>query len=139
MDILARCGLTDRMTRAMRAGLLFGMAALAVSVAHAGGGEEDSTSDVATEGPSYYGFVWDTRGATIVGATVTLRGKVGKPAEQKTNLMGMYRTHINKDVKPVDVVMTCAKDGYRQARVVRRNVPDATAARIQIDCVLQKG
>ena len=37
-----------------------------------------------------------------------------------------------------DVVMTCAKDGYKQARVVRRNLPDASAARVQIDCILQK-
>lgn len=111
---------------------------LTVPVARAGGGEEDSSNDVATEGPSYYGFVWDTRGATIPGATVALRGKTGKPAEQKTNLMGMYRTHINKDVKPVDVVMACEKPGYRQAKVVRRQLPDASAARVQIDCVMQK-
>ena len=127
-------------TAALRAFCLSaGVALLAMTAAHAGGGDEDATGDMATEGPSYYGFVWDTRGATVSGAMVTLRGKAGKPAEQKTNLMGMYRTHINKDVKPADVVMTCAKDGYKQARVVRRNVPDATAARIQIDCVLQKG
>ena len=109
-----------------------------VPVARAGGGEEDSSNDVATEGPSYYGFVWDTRGATLPGATVALRGKTGKPSEQKTNLMGMYRTHINKDVKPADVVMACEKPGYRQAKVVRRQLPDASAARVQIDCVMQK-
>ena len=120
-------------------GLAAALSAAMAPAAHAGGGDEDAAGDMATEGPSYYGFVWDTRGATVSGATVTLRGKAGKPAEQKTNLMGMYRTHINKDVKPADVVMTCAKDGYKQARVVRRNVPDATASRIQIDCVLQKG
>jgi len=114
------------------------LAALAVTPARAGGGEDDSSNDVATEGPSYYGFVWDTRGATIPGATVALRGKTGKPAEQKTNLMGMYRTHINKDVKPVDVVMACEKAGYKQAKVVKRQLPDASAARVQIDCVMQK-
>ncbi len=117
---------------------LMASALLVSPIAWAGGGEDDATSDVATEGPSYYGFVWDTRGATVAGAIVSLRGKTGKAAEQKTNLLGMYRTHINKDVKPVDAVMTCAKEGYRQAKVVRRNVPDAMAARVQIDCVLQK-
>ena len=111
---------------------------LAMPLAWAGGGDEDSSNDVATEGPSYYGFVWDTRGATVPGATVALRGKSGKPAEQQTNLMGMYRTHISKDVKPVDVVMACTKTGYRQSKVVRRTLPDASAARVQIDCVLQK-
>ena len=117
-----------------RLGMLVALTVLAVPIARAGGGDEDATGDAATEGPSYYGFIWDTRGATV-----TLRGKAGKPAEQKSNLMGMYRTHINKDVKPAEVVMTCAKEGYRQARVVRRNLPDASAARVQIDCVLQKG
>ena len=110
------------------------LGALSVPVAWAGGGDEDATGDIATEGPSYYGFVWDTHGATIPGATVQLRGKTGKPAD----LLGMYRTHINKDVKPVDVVMACEKAGYRQTKVVRRNLPDASASRVQIDCVMQK-
>lgn len=114
------------------------MTLLVSPAARAGGGEEDSGGDVALEGPSYYGFVWDSRGATVAGATVSLRGKTGKAAEQKTNLMGMYRTHLSKDVKPADAVMTCAKEGYRQVRLVRRNLPDASASRIQIDCVLQK-
>lgn len=112
-------------------------AALAAPAAWAGGGDEDA-GDAAVEGPSYYGFVRDNRGATVAGATVMLRGKVGKPAEQKTNMLGMYRTHINKDVKPADVVMTCVKPGYREAKGVRRNVPDQTPSRIQIDCVMQK-
>ena len=114
------------------------MAVLSAPVARAGGGDDDAAGDVAVEGPSYYGFVWDTRGATIPGATVVLRGKTGKPAEQKANLLGMYRTHINKDVKPGDVVMACEKAGYRQTKVVRRQLPDASAARVQIDCVMQK-
>jgi hypothetical protein len=134
----ARAGNAARRFRFVLLAKLTASALLASPIAWAGGGEDDATSDVATEGPSYYGFVWDTRGATVSGAVVSLRGKTGKPAEQKTNLLGMYRTHINKDVKPADAVMTCAKEGYRQAKVVRRNVPDAMAARVQIDCVLQK-
>lgn len=126
------------MRRSAAIALMTGLA-LAPSVLMAGGGEDDATGDFATQGPSYYGFVFDHRGATVPGAQVTLRGKSGKAAEQKTNLMGMYRTHISKDVKASEVVMTCAKDGFKQVRIVRRNVPDATTSRVQIDCVLQKG
>jgi hypothetical protein len=69
---------------------------------------------------------------------VALRGKAGKPVEQKTNLMGLYRTHISKDVKAEDVSMTCEKAGYRQTRVVRRVPPGATATQVEIDCMMQK-
>jgi hypothetical protein len=99
--------------------------------ASAGGPEEDANEDLASDGPSYYGFVRDARGASVAAATVTLRGK--------TNVMGMYRTHVNKDTRPADVVLGCAKDGYRQVRVTRRGPVEPNAPRVQIDCVLQKG
>jgi hypothetical protein len=107
--------------------------------ASAGGPEEDANEDLASDGPSYYGFVRDARGASVAAATVTLRGKTGAPVEAKTNVMGMYRTHVNKDTRPADVVLGCAKDGYRQVRVTRRGPVEPNAPRVQIDCVLQKG
>lgn len=104
----------------------------------AGGDDDDSEDDAATSGPSYYGFVWDARGATVSGAKIVLRGKKGPAVETKTNLMGLYRSHISKDVRPEDAIVSCEKPGYKQTRVVRRAHPDTNASKIEIDCFLQK-
>jgi hypothetical protein len=106
--------------------------------ARAGGDDDEGEDDAATSGPSYYGFVWDARGATIPNAKITLRGKAGPAVETKSNVMGLYRSHISKDVKPEDARVTCEKPGYKQTRVVRRAHPDTTASKIEIDCFMQK-
>ena len=105
--------------------------------AHAGGGEEGG-GDSATEGPSYFGFVWDTRGATIAGAKVQLRAKNGKSAEFTTNVLGLYRGHIALDVKPDDVSMTCEKPGYKFSRFQRRSHAGTSPTNVEFDCILQR-
>ena len=114
------------------------MALIGTGPSWAGGDDDDSEEDAATSGPSYYGFVWDARGATVSGARIVLRGKKGPAVETKTNVMGLYRSHISKDVRPEDAVVTCEKAGYKQTKVVRRAHPDTTASKIEIDCFLQK-
>jgi hypothetical protein len=109
-----------------------------VAPAWAGGDDDDSEQDAATDGPSYYGFVWDARGATIKDAKVVLRGKTGPSVETKSNLMGLYRSHIRKEVRPEDAIVSCEKAGYKQTKAVRRAHPDTTASKIEIDCFMQK-
>ena len=104
----------------------------------AGGGDEDSSNDFATEGPSYFGFVWDTRGVTIPGARVVLRAQSGKTVEAKTNAMGMYRTHVSKDAKPEEIALTCDKDGYKHSKFMRRTHPGTSPNNIELDCVVAK-
>jgi len=111
---------------------------LLITPAWAGGDGDDSDADAATDGPSYYGFVWDARGATVKDAKVILRGKTGAAVETRTNMMGLYRSHIRKDVRPEDAIVTCAKPGYKQSKVVRRVHPDTSASKVEIDCILQK-
>ncbi len=119
---------------AMAAGL-----ALAVAgVAWAGGDDVDATGDFQEEGPSYFGFVRDHRGSPVSDAVVKLIPKTGEGVEVKTNVLGLYRSHVRKDVEPKDVEVSCAKAGFRQTRVYRRTAADAQARVIETECTLQR-
>src|SRR3954468_23679376 len=86
----------------------------------AGGDDYDAANDTEGAGPAYFGFVRDHRGSPVSDAQVVLRPKMGDPVTIKTNVLGLYRSHINKDVTPDDVSITCEKPGYKQTRVYRR-------------------
>ena len=70
------------------------------------------------------------------GPQVFLCPKSGEPVALKTNVLGLYCSHINKDVKPEDVTISCEKSGYRQERVFRRTEPGAMF--IETDCTLRR-
>jgi hypothetical protein len=112
-------------------------AALALgATAFAGGDDYDAMNDTEGAGPAYFGFVRDHRGSPVSEAQVFLRPKSGEPVALKTNVLGLYRSHINKDVKPEDVTISCEKSGYRQERVFRRTEPGAMF--IETDCTLRR-
>ena len=112
-------------------------AALALgAAAFAGGDDYDAMNDTEGAGPAYFGFVRDHRGSPVSDAQVLLRPKTGEPVALKTNVLGLYRSHINKDVKPEDVTISCEKSGYRQERVFRRTEPGAMF--IETDCTLRR-
>jgi hypothetical protein len=99
-------------------------------------GDENSTS--ADDGPSYFGFVREVGGAGIADAEVTASLKQGGAIATRTDILGVYKIPgFAKDVNPDDVVIACAKDGYKQANVVRRPPRDAKDP-IEIECYLQK-
>jgi hypothetical protein len=102
----------------------------------AGGDDYDAENDKEGAGPAYFGFVRDHRGAPVSEAQVFLRPKAGEPIAIKTNVLGLYRSHINKDVKPDEVTISCEKSGYRQERVFRRSEPGAMF--IETDCTLRR-
>ena len=104
--------------------------------AFAGGDDYDASNDTEGAGPAYFGFVRDHRGSPVSDAQVLLRPKSGEPVALKTNVLGLYRSHINKDVKPEDVTISCEKSGYRQERVFRRTEPGAMF--IETDCTLRR-
>ena len=115
--------------------------ALAVSwgaLAHAGGDDYDEANDKEDAGPAYFGFVRDVRGVPVSEARVVLRPKTGDPVEIKTNVLGLYRSHVRKGVSPDDVEVSCDKAGYKQAKVFRRQPPGAKDMFIETDCTLQK-
>ncbi len=106
--------------------------------AFAGGDDYDAMNDKEGTGPAYFGFVRDHRGSPVSDAQVVLRPKTGDPVTIKTNVLGLYRSHVTKDVTPDDVSVSCEKTGYRQERVYRRTPPGAKDMFIETDCTLRR-
>lgn len=114
-------------------------AALALGAqALAGGDDYDAANDTEGAGPAYFGFVRDQRGAPVSDAQVMLTPKSGQPVALKTNVLGLYRSHVNKDVSPDDVTISCGKDGYKQDKVFRRTPPGGKDMFIETDCMLRR-
>lgn len=91
------------------------------------------------DGPSFFGFVRETGGTGINDAKVTGDLK-GGALVTTTDVLGLYKLPgFGKNVNPDDVVISCAKDGYKQANVVRRPHPAGDMKDpIEVDCYLQK-
>src|SRR6476646_2101102 len=121
-----------RITLAICAAVAFG------TQGFAGGDDYDASNDEEGAGPAYFGFVRDHRGSPVSDAQVMLRPKTGEPVTIKTNVLGLYRSHINKDVIPDDVSISCEKAGYKQTRVYRRTQPGGKDMFIETDCTLQR-
>jgi hypothetical protein len=105
--------------------------------ARAGGDDYDAMSE-GGEGPVYFGFVRDNRGLQVPDAQVVLRPKSGDPVTIKANAVGLYRSHISKDVIPDDVEISCEKPGYAQTKVFRRTPPGSKDRFIETECFLQR-
>jgi hypothetical protein len=103
----------------------------------AGFGDDNDTS--AETGPSYFGFVRDANGATVPGATVTVAVKNHGSVITRTDALGTYKVPgFGTDVNPKDVEISCDKQGYKQARVVRRSSPSTDPKiPIETECILQ--
>ena len=110
----------------------------AATPAFAGGDDYDAANDVKGAGPAYFGFVRDNRGSPVTDAQVVLQPKKGKTVSLKSNVLGLYRGHINKDVRPDDVQVSCVKTGYKQTKVNRRTPPGGTAMFIETECTMQR-
>jgi hypothetical protein len=114
------------------------MAATGSVAARAGGDDYDAAKDTENAGPAYFGFVRDVGGRPLPGALIVLQPKTGDAVTIKSNVLGLYRSHVRKGVEPDDVAVICTKDGYKQARVLRRTPPGAKDMFIETDCTLQK-
>jgi len=128
------------MTLIRKMALLAGLAlALPPVAVFAGGDDYDAMNDTEGHGPAYFGFVRDARGSPVADARVMLRPKSGgEPVVIKSNVLGLYRSHVSKEVAPDDVEISCEKDGYKQQRVQRRTPSGSTAALIETNCTLQR-
>ena len=111
---------------------------MAARAGGAGFGDDDDNSE--EEGPSYFGFVKDTSGATIPDAKVTVGIKNRGGIVTRTDALGTYKVPgFGKEIDPKDVEVTCDKNGYKQARVVRRSSPSTDPKiPIETECTLQR-
>jgi hypothetical protein len=115
-----------------------------LSAAAWAGGSGFSTDDdtSAEDGPSYFGFVQDTRGAAVGEAKVSITVPAFNGAfVTHSDAVGAYKVPgFGSEVNPNDVAVACQKDGYKQVRVVRRMASSAANATVvEIGCILQRG
>ena len=113
---------------------------LSVSAWAGGSGFDDDDDNSAEEGPSYFGFVRDSGGATIPDAKVTVSLKNRVDLVTRTDALGTYKAPgFGAQNDPNDVEISCAKAGYKQVRVVRRSAPNTDAKiPVEIECTLQR-
>jgi hypothetical protein len=105
----------------------------------AGFGDDDDNSE--EEGPSYFGFVKDSNGATVPDAKVTLGVKNRGGVVTRTDALGAYKVPgFGKDVDPQEVEIACDKAGYKQLRTLRRMRPPNADPKIPVEteCTLQR-
>jgi hypothetical protein len=114
----------------------FGILCLCAAPARAGGDGYDAADEAEGTGPVFYGVVRDSRGLGIAGAEVVLRAQQGDPVTLKSNILGMYRSHLGTEAPPAEVEVSCSKPGYRQSGVVRR--PGQNARITETNCTLQR-
>ncbi len=105
------------------------------------GGEMGDGDKKGDEGPHFFGFVRDDAGKPVPDAKVTAAIKGGTTYIMRTPKSGLYRFGgLSKTIKPDDVTISCAKDGYKQVRTFRRPAAKGKAsAAVETDCRLQKG
>jgi hypothetical protein len=104
-----------------------------------GFGDDDDTGE--DEGPSYFGFVKDASGSTMPDVKVTVGVKDRGGVVTRTDALGAYKVPgFGKEVSPNDVDISCEKQGYKQTRVLRRNLPPPDSKiPVETDCLMQRG
>ena len=133
--------MTLRGWRASVASMSIGVTCILSTALWAGGagfGDDDNSEE---EGPSYFGFVKDTNGATVPDAKVTVGIKNRGGIVTRTDALGAYKVPgFGKDVDPQDVEIACDKQGYKQLRTLRRmRSPNADPKiPVETDCTLQR-
>jgi len=102
------------------------------------GDDDDAGED---EGPSYFGFVKDANGSTIPDTKVTVAVKDRGGVVTRTDALGAYKVPgFGKEVEPKDVEISCERQGFRQVRVFRRNLPPPDSKiPVETDCHMQRG
>jgi hypothetical protein len=119
----------------------FAIAFAALRSAVAGGvGFTDEDLSSAGDGPAFFGFVRLVDGPGIADAKVTAEIKNRGALVTRTDILGVYKIPgFGKDINPDDVIISCAKDGYKQANVLRRpHTAGDTKDPIEVECYLQK-
>jgi hypothetical protein len=125
-----------------KAGAVVAITCILSTALWAGGsgfGDDDDASE--DEGPSYFGFVKDANGSTIPDTKVTVAVKDRGGVVTRTDALGAYKVPgFGKEIDPKEVEISCEKQGYKQTRVFRRNLPPPDSKiPVETDCYLQRG
>ncbi len=117
----------------------FACCAIAAPVARAAG--EMGEANHKDEGIRFFGFVKDAAGKPVVEAKVTAQIKDGIKYVTHTAKNGMYSFGgFNKSVKPDDVTITCDKEKFQQAKVIRKTPAGGKAVKsVETECRMQAG
>ena len=93
------------------------------------------------EGIRFFGFVKDAAGKPIVEAKVSAQIKNGIKYVTHTSKNGMYSFGgFSKAVKPEDDTISCDKEKFQQAKVIRKTAATGKAVRsIETECRMQPG
>ncbi len=120
--------------------LALGMALMISSSAWPGGSDDSVPQDRHDDGPFYFGFVKDVNGKFVPDAKVAAEIKGRGTVIARSNATGFYKIPgFGKEVSPSSVTISCSKEGYRQARVVRRTpAGQNSVAGIETECTLQR-
>ena len=105
------------------------------------GGEMGGGDEHPDEGLVFFGFVKDARGAPIPGAKVTATMKSGNTFIVQSSATGLYRLPtFTYQINPAEVVIACAKEGYKQTRVIRRPIAKANPPKpVETECRMERG
>lgn len=92
------------------------------------------------EGPPFWGFVKDEKGVPVRDAKVSASYKNSLTLVTRTSATGSYRVRgFKKDINISDIVISCAKEGYKQVRVFRRPPPKGKPVKsVETECRLQR-
>jgi hypothetical protein len=115
--------------------------AIAISAGPARSAGEMGEAQHKDEGIRFFGFVKDAAGKPIVEAKVTAQIKGGIKYVTHTAKNGMYSFGgFNKSVKADDVQITCDKEKFKQAKIVRKTAGGSKAVKsIETECRMQAG
>ena len=121
--------------------LLACLALLAAAPAARAGSDSDAHDDNnPDEGPPFWGFVKDEKGVPVRDAKVSASYKSSLTLVTRTSATGQYRVRgFKKDININDIVITCAKEGYKQVRIYRHPLPKGKPVKsVQTECRLQR-
>jgi hypothetical protein len=116
------------------------LAGPALAGADAADGHDDAPPPSADEGPAYFGFVKDAGGVPVRDAKVSASYRNSMTLVTRSSATGAYKLPgFRKEINPDEVVISCAKDGYRQLRVFRHPPPRGRPVKaVETECRLQK-
>lgn len=112
----------------------------AAPLARAGSDSDSHDENNPDEGPPFWGFVKDEKGVPVRDAKVSASYKNSLTLVTRTSATGQYRVRgFKKEININDIVITCAKDGYKQARVYRFPLAKGKPVKsVQTECRLQR-